>query len=120
MAATSLSYRSQLDDGRLVIGSAADKKLSTKSLWASQRVKDIRKPIAVLRLMLPDAANFPSSPLEPSEVPLIACPIGAKLISPKVRQLVLPRGQTPAMPEVAIDKNRDAMPAENDIRTSRE
>jgi hypothetical protein len=69
--------------------------------------------------MLPDTADPPTALAKATEISLIAGAIRPQFFTPESGQLVFPCRQSPAVPEIPIYKNRDAMRRENDIRASR-
>jgi len=98
-------------------------------LWASNKLRTSHVSAKLLQYLpqtgwlfdftFPDAADSPSTAPQPAKVSLIARTIGAQFLTPKVSQLVFPRWEPPAVPEIRIDKNGHAMLRENDVRTSR-
>lgn len=66
--------------------------------------------------MLPDADDPPAKGAEFLEVASVTLPIGPELLSPEGRQLMLPSGQSPTMPEVTVYEDRNLLSREYDIR----
>jgi len=70
--------------------------------------------------MLPDAQDLPASAAQASMISCIPNAIPLDLPVPLFRQLEPPRGKSPAMPEVAIHKNRDSQVSEHEVGPPRE
>jgi len=63
--------------------------------------------------MLPKADDRPLGGTETPKVPLISTAICAQLQSPKLRQLMFPRRQSPPVPKITVDEDGD-LPSRKD------
>jgi hypothetical protein len=65
--------------------------------------------------MFPKPNDRPISGTQTPEVPLVSFSVCLQLGFPKVGKLVLPRWQSPSVPKIAVNENRDPLLSENDI-----
>lgn len=71
-----------------------------------------------LDLMFPQSDNPPSLPSEVAEIAGVTLSVGLNLRLPGYSKLVAPLWEAIAVPEVTIDEDREALPAEYDVRAS--
>ena len=70
--------------------------------------------------MLPDAEDLPAVAPELREVPRVARAVPGDLFAPEGLELDLPAPEPPAVPEVAVEEDRDLAVPEDDVRPPRE
>ena len=70
--------------------------------------------------MLPDANHLPACSTKKTKVALVAGTIGTQLLPPEFGQLVLPRRQSPSVPEIPIHEDCNPIAWENDVGPTRE
>lgn len=68
-----------------------------------------------LNVVLPEAHHTPTVPSKPCEIITISLSIFLDFGDPKRRKVPLPLGETVAMPEIAVDKNRQCVSRKNNI-----
>jgi hypothetical protein len=72
----------------------------------------------VRQLVLPDSNDLPALRPEPPKIALVAATIRPKFVSPELRELVFPTWESPAVPEITIDEDGNALAAEYHIGTA--
>jgi len=73
----------------------------------------------ISNFVLPDSQDPPTTPLETTNVPLIASSVGLNLLSPKWPKFVTPARITVAVPKVSVNENGDPVASKNQVGTSR-
>jgi len=74
----------------------------------------------LFNLMLPNTDDLPAQPTEPPEVPLVPRTVVRDFDLPLGRELLLPKRESPAMPEVAVDEDSNLGLSEDQVRPSRQ
>lgn len=93
---------------------ASSPQLSGYSSESGHYPRHARAEVA-LHLVLPDPHDAPATAPKPREVCAVAGPVSLDLPTPEWRQVEGPQRISEAMPEVAVDEDRDSMLGKHDV-----